>query len=188
MARLGVGYDDSEMIDVAALMTSIRAGEDTELELKEVLFRGNRISFGRDEGRSAARLAEVFVSMANTNGVVVVLSVRDSDRLPVGIAPDKRELVEQTVVNAATENCLPMIVPTLNWEYLPGAAGAPALCLIVEIPKSAFELHQTSDGRFLQRIGSHRRVIPADRLARMLSARRMTNPIEERPVFRQYAR
>ena len=164
-------------------MDSIRAGEDTELELKELRFRGNRISFGRDPGRPAPRLAEVFVSMANTNGGVVVFGIRDGDRLPVGIESDKRELVEQLVVNAATENCLPMIVPALNWEYLPGAGGTPALCLIVQIPRSPHELHQTSDGRFLQRIGSHRRVIPAERLARMLSGRRMTNPIEERPVF-----
>ena len=164
------------MVDVTALMGSIRAGEDTELELKEVLFRGNRVSFARGEGRAAARLAEVFVSMANTNGGRVVLGVRDSDRLPVGIEPDRRELVEQLAVNAATENCVPMIVPVLNWEYLPGADDEPALCLIVEVPRSPHELHQTSDGRFLQRIGSHRRLIPAERLARLLSARRMSEP------------
>ena len=171
------------MVDVTALLDSIRAGEDSELELKEVLFLGHRVSFGSGEGRAAPRLAEVFVSMANTNGGRVVLGVRDSDRLPVGIEPDRRELVEQLVVNAATENCVPMIVPVLNWEYLPGAEETRALCLIVEIPRSLHELHQTSDGRFLQRIGSHRRLIPAERLARMLSARRMSNPIEERPVF-----
>lgn len=78
------------MVDVTALLASIRAGEDSELELKEVLFRGNRVSFARGEGRAAARLAEVFVSMANTNGGRVVLGVRDSDRLPVGIEPDRR--------------------------------------------------------------------------------------------------
>lgn len=142
------------MIDVTALMASIRAGEDTELELKEVMFRGNRVSFARDQARAAARLAEVFVSMANTKGGVVVMGVRDTDRTPVGIDPDKRDLLEQFVVNAATGNCVPMIVPVLNWEYLPGAGDVPALCLIVEIPRSSFELHQTSDGRFLQRIGN----------------------------------
>ena len=48
---------------------------------------------------------------------------------------------------------------------------------------SRFDVHQTGDGRFLQRIGSHRHLIPAERLARPLSARRMTDQIEERPVF-----
>ncbi len=57
------------------------------------------------------------------------------------------------------------------------------MCLIVDGPVSRFDVHQTSDGRFLQRIGSHRHPIPAERLARLLSARRLTDPIEERPVF-----
>ena len=170
------------MLDTTALLASIQAGEDTELELKEVLFQGNRIAFARDESRAGARLAEVLVSMANTKGGTVVMGVRDTDRTPVGIDPDRRDLVEQFVINAATVNCVPMIVPALNWEYLPGADDAPALCLIVEIPPS-FDVHQISDGRFLHRIGSHRRLIPAERLARLLSARRLANPIEERPVF-----
>ena len=170
------------MLDTTALLASIHAGEDTELEVKEVVFQGTRVSFARDDSRAGARLAEVFVSMANTNGGTVVLGIRDTDRTPVGIDPGKRDLLEQFVVNAATVNCLPMIVPALNWEFLPGADDVPVLCLIIEIPPS-FDVHQTSDGRFLHRIGSHRRLIPAERLARLLSARRLTNPIEERPVF-----
>ena len=139
------------MTDISALIASIRAGEDTELDLKEVAFRGNRVAFARDESRASATLAEVFVSMANTQGGTVVMGVRDTDRTPVGIDPDRRDLLEQFVINAATVNCVPMIVPALNWEYLPGADGAPVLCLIVEIPPSQFDVHQTSDGRFLHR-------------------------------------
>ena len=170
------------MLDTNALIASIQAGEDTELELKEVVFRGNRVAFARDESRAGPRLAEVFVSMANTRGGTVVMGIRDTDRTPVGIDPDRRDLLEQFVINAATVNCVPMIVPTLNWEYLPGADRVPVLCLIVEVPPS-FDVHQTSDGRFLHRIGSHRRLMPAERLARMLSVRRLASPIEERPVF-----
>lgn len=164
-------------------MASIRAGEDTKLELKEIVFRGNRISFAREEGRAASRLAEVFVSMANTKGGVVVMGVRDSDRMPVGIELEKRDLVEQFVVNVALNNCKPIIVPALDWEYLPGEDDVPKLCLIVEIPMSRFDIHQTSDGRYLQRLGSHRQSIPPERLARLLSARRLTSPIEERPLL-----
>ncbi len=164
-------------------MASIRAGEDTELELKEIVFRGNRISFAREEGRAASRLAEVFVSMANTKGGVVVMGVRDSDRMPVGIEPEKRDLLEQFVVNVALNNCKPIIVPALDWEYFPGEDDVPKLCLIVEIPMSKFDIHQTSDGRYLQRLGSHRQSIPPERLARLLSARRLASPIEERPLL-----
>ncbi len=170
-------------MDTQTLLSSIRAGEDTELELKEVVFRGDRIALGSETGRAASKLAEVFVSMANTRGGTLVMGVRDADGVVVGIDPRKRDLLEQFVVNVATTNCNPLIVPALNWEYLPGEGDEPKLCLIVDVPVSRFDVHQTGDGRFLQRIGSHRHLIPAERLARLLSARRMTDPIEERPVF-----
>ena len=168
--------------NIQTLLSSIRAGEDTALELKELVFRGDRIAFGSDEGRAAQKLAEVFVSMANTSGGTVVMGVRDADRVAVGVDPRKRDLLEQFVVNVATTSCSPMIVPVLNWEYLPGQGDEPKLCLIIDVPVSRFDVHQTSDGRFLQRIGSHRRLIPAERLARMFSARRLTSPLEQRPV------
>ena len=168
-------------VDIPALMASIRAGEDTGLELKEVTFRGRRMLLGRDGSRPAARLAEVFASMANTSGGTVVLGVRD-DGVPVGIGRDKRERVEQLVINAATENCQPMILPRLDWELLPGDGGNPKLCLVIGIPESEFEVHQTADGRYLQRIGSHLRPIPGPQLARLLGSRRLASPVEERPV------
>ena len=121
--------------------------------------------------------------MANTKGGVIVMGVRDRDRMPVGIDPEKRDLLEQFVVNVALNNCKPIIVPGLDWEYLPGEDGVPKLCLIVEIPMSKFDIHQTSDGRYLQRLGSHRQSISPERLARLLSARRLTSPIEERPLL-----
>ena len=169
-------------IDIPALMASIRAGEDTTLELKEVAFRGRRMLLGGDGTRPAARLAEVFTSMANTDGGTVVLGVRD-DGVPTGIESDKRDLVEQLVINAATENCQPMIVPRLDWEFLPREDGDSRLCLIIGIPASAYEVHQTADGRYLQRIGSHRRPIPEPQLARLLSSRRLAEPVEERPII-----
>ena len=111
--------------------------------------------------------------MANTEGGTVVLGVRD-DGVPVGHRiRDKRELVEQMVINAATENCQPMIVPRLDWEYFSRTRrAAPSSVLIIGIPASAYEVHQTADGRYLQRIGSHRRPIPGPQLARLLSSRR----------------
>ncbi len=60
-------------MDIPALLSSIRAGEDTELELKEVVFRGDRIAFGSDPGRASSKLAEVLVSMANTRGGTLVI-------------------------------------------------------------------------------------------------------------------
>ena len=169
-------------IDIAALMASIRAGEDTTLELKEVAFRGRGMLLGDDETRPVARLAEMFSSMANTEGGTVVLGVRD-DGVPTGIESDKRDLVEQLVINAATENCRPMIVPRLDWEFLPREEGDSRLCLLIGIAASAYDVHQTADGRYLQRIGSHRRSIPGPQLDRLLGSRRLAEPAEERPIM-----
>lgn len=135
---------------VAALMSSIRAGEDTGLERKEVVFRGERVSFAAEEGRAAPMLAEVFVGMTNTRGGTVVMGGRDPDRAVVGIDIGKRDLLEQFVVNAATNHCNPMIVPALNRESPPAGDGAPRPCLIVEIPPARYDVHQTSDGRYLR--------------------------------------
>ena len=63
-------------MDTQAFLSSIRAGEDTELELKDVVFRGDRVAFGSDPGRASSKLAEVFVSMANTRGGGRVLARR----------------------------------------------------------------------------------------------------------------
>ena len=169
-------------IDIPSLMASIRAGEDTTLELKEVAFRGRRMLLGGDGVPPAARLAEVFASMANTEGGTLVLGVRDGG-VPTGIESDKRDLVEQLVINAATENCQPMVVPRLDWEFLPREDGSSRLCLIIGIHASTYDVHQTADGRYLQRIGSHRRPIPGPQLARLLSSRRLAEPVEERPVI-----
>ena len=134
-------------IDISALMASIRAGEDTTLELKEVAFRGRRMQLGSDGTCPEARLAEAFASMANTEGGTVVLGVRDNG-VPTGIEFDKRDLVEQLVINAATENCQPMIVPRLDWEFLHREDGGPRLCLIIGVPASAYEVHP-SDAQYV---------------------------------------
>ncbi len=139
------------------LAAAIRAGEDTELELKEVVFRGGRSAFAGEQGRAASRLAEVFVSMANTAGGAVVIGVCDHDLAVTGVDESHRGPLEQFVVNVAAEGCRPMIVPALDWDYLPAPDGAPGSCLVVAIPAARFDVRHTSDGRHLQRIGSHRR-------------------------------
>ena len=94
------------------------------------------------------------------------MGVRDADRVVVGVDPRKRDLLEQFVVNVATTNCNPMIVPGLDWKHLPGDDGEPKLCLIIDVPASHFDVHQTGDRR----------------LARILSAHGFASPAEERPV------
>jgi ATP-dependent DNA helicase RecG len=168
--------------DIQELLAEIVAGEDTYLELKEVVFRGNEIRIG-EVGRAAPEIAEVFCSMANTEGGVVVFGVR-KDGAVIGILKDKRDILEQFIVNIGLHNCRPLIEPILNWLHLPDGSGALRLCLKVRIRKSHHYVHQTTDGRFLKRIGSHRHPITAEQLGRLLAARNLLIPFEERPASR----
>jgi len=167
--------------DIEALLSEIVAGEDTFLELKEVVFRGNQILIG-DGGRAAPEIAEVFCSIANTEGGVVVFGVR-KDGAVVGIPSGKRDILEQFVVNVGLNNCRPIIEPILNWMQLPDEDRMLKLCLKVDIPKSRYYVHQTSDGRFLKRVGSHRHPIPPEQLGRLLATRNLLISFEERPAL-----
>jgi len=40
------------MNDVATLLSEIAAGEDTFLEFKEVVFKGDQVRFAREEGKA----------------------------------------------------------------------------------------------------------------------------------------
>jgi predicted HTH transcriptional regulator len=167
--------------DVAELLREIAAGEDTYLEFKEVRFQGDKVRFASEEGKATSAIAEVLVSLANTEGGVVLFGVNKAREI-VGLEPERRDVLEQFVINCALNNCVPEIEPRLDWLLLPDADGVDHLCLKVEIDKSRFYVHQTVDGRFLKRVGSHRRLIPAEQLGRLLATRRLLAPFEERPA------
>ncbi|MBF0584839.1 MAG: putative DNA binding domain-containing protein [Magnetococcales bacterium] len=164
------------------LMKEIAAGEDTYLEFKEVIFQGDQPRFANEEGRAPKVIAEVFISIANTEGGAVVFGINKFGEV-VGIDPNKRELLEQWVVNCALNICEPKgsLEPRLNWRYLPDTNGTDRLVLHVAIPKSQYYVHHTSDGKFLKRVGSHRTPIPAEQLGRLLASRTLSMPFEERP-------
>ncbi len=93
--------------DISELLTEIEAGEDTFLELKEVVFRGNQIQFGGMR-KAAPKIAEVFCSIANTEGGVVVFGVR-KDGVVIGVEKEKRDVLEQFIVNIGLNNCKPLV-------------------------------------------------------------------------------
>ena len=67
--------------DMNELLSEIAAGEDTLLEFKEVVFRGDQPRFASEEGKATKVIAEVFVSMANTEGGVVLFGVNKLSNL-----------------------------------------------------------------------------------------------------------
>lgn len=168
--------------DVGSLLKEIAAGEDTYLEFKEVVFRGNKIRFAQEEGKAGPKIAEVMVSMANTADAVIVFGVNNDGEV-IGIDEEKRELVEQFVVNAARDLCDPRVDLLLDWLYLPDRHGEDKLCLKAFVPRSQYAVHCTTDGRYLKRIGSHKAIIPTEELQRLLATKHLVVPFEEWPAI-----
>jgi len=168
---------------VEDLLREIEADEDSFIEFKEVVFKGNQVRFARDAGKASTVIAEVFTSMANTSGGVVVFGVNKRREI-VGIDPERRGLLEQFVVNCALNNCVPPLEPILDWVLLPDREGTARLCLKVDIEKSVFALHRTIDGHYYKRVGSHRHRLVDDELARRLTRAGLSIPFEEWPVPR----
>ncbi|MBF0308075.1 MAG: putative DNA binding domain-containing protein [Magnetococcales bacterium] len=165
------------------LLLEIAAGEDTYLEFKEVVFVGDAPRFSNEEGKAQQVIAEVFVSLANTDGGVVLFGV-NKNRQVVGIDENKRDKLAQWVVNCALDGCLPkgLLEPRLNWRYL-NEAGRERLILQVDIPRSRDTIFQTVQGRYLKRVGEQREIIPTEQLGRLLTSRGLALPFEERPCF-----
>ncbi len=162
------------------LLTEIRAGEDAYLELKEVVFRGDAPRFTDEETRAPEAIAQVLCAFANTEGGVLVFGVNDHREI-VGVAPGKMDALEQWVVNVARHNCEPPVDIILDRRLLPDSAGEERLCLKVDVPRSLY-VHRTSGGHWMERIGSHRDDMRAERLARLIERRRIAGPFEERLV------
>ena len=161
------------------LLEKIRLGEDGLLELKEVRFAGNKIS-----GPKQSVLADELAAFANSAGGVLVLGVEDGSREVVGIPIERLDAVEDLVRNACEDSIKPSLAPLIERLTLPDTAGVERPVLRVEVSRSLF-VHQ-SPGGYLHRVGSSKRAMPPDHLARLFQQRSQSRLIrfDETPVPR----
>ena len=161
------------------LLRKIRLGEDNSLELKAIVFKGERII-----GPSRDKLADELASMANTNDCVVLLGVDDKTREIIGIPMGRMDAVERYMF----EICNDIITPPVSFRSfrmeLPDSTGASRIVLKVEVPRSLF-VHE-SPGGYFRRQGSSVRKMPPEYLARMFQQRSQARlfRFEEQPVPR----
>lgn len=152
------------MLDSAArLLEKIRLGEDSFLELKEVRFAGNKLSAPHRDG-----LADELAGLANSNGGLCVLGVSD-DRRVLGIALDRLDAVEDFVRQLCLDCINPPLAPVIERLTLPSAEGEALPVLRVDVPRSLF-VHK-SPGGYMHRIGSAKREMSPDYLARLFQQR-----------------
>ncbi len=152
------------------LLEKIRLGEDSFLECKEVVFAGGKI-----RGPRRDELADELAAFANARGGVLVLGVEDGSREIVGIPEDRLDEVEQFVSETAHDSVTPPLYPLIERMLLPASDGNERAVIRVEVPQSLF-VHQ-SPGGYLHRVGSSKRVMEPDYLARLFQQRSQTRII-----------
>ena len=157
------------------ILRQLLAGEDSRTEFKRVDFKGRRI-LGPDRDNVAAGL----VAFANAEGGTFFLGVDDCGTA-TGIPREKLDLVEQWVVNIATDLCDPPIRPVLRRAVVPGPSG-DVMIVLAEIRRGLY-VHRTSRGRYHLRVGSTRRDLDPTELARLFQDRSREFVFDERRVF-----
>ena len=159
------------------LLRKIRLGEDNSLELKEVVFKGERIT-----GPSRDKLANELSSIANTGDCVVVLGVDDKTRDIIGIPADRIEAVERYIYEICNDIITPPVFFRSFRMELPDSTGILQTVLKVEVPRSLF-VHE-SPGGYFHRQGSSIRKMSPEYLARLFQQRGQARLIrfEEQPV------
>ncbi|WP_423925147.1 ATP-binding protein [Candidatus Palauibacter sp.] len=159
------------------LLRKIRAGEDSFLELKEVVFAGREIKGPRRDS-----LANEMAAFANARGGELVLGVSDTTREVTGIPLDRLDVAERYVVEIARDSVDPPLDVVTRRLELPGPDDQLRFVLGVVVPRSPF-VHRSPSGYF-RRVGSSKREMRPEELARLFTLRSRSGlaGFDEQPV------
>jgi ATP-dependent DNA helicase RecG len=146
------------------LITQIRLGEDSSLELKNLEYKGSQV-FGPHRKSMADELA----AMANTANGVFVLGVDDKSRSFVGIPEEKLDIVETWIRGICNDLITPQLFCRIRKIPLVADDGLEKIIIRIDLPKSLY-VHQSPSGYF-HRIGSSKRQMTPDVLARLFQQR-----------------
>ena len=162
-----------------ALMQRIRLGEDSTLELKRVLLAGSRVTAPRRD-----EFADELAAMANGWGGTIVLGVDDKTREVVGIPIDQLDAVELWVREICNDSVSPPLDASIRKLELPGSGSEVVPVICVQSVRSVF-VHK-SPGGYFRRIGSSKRELSPESLARLFQERSQSRVIrfDESPLPR----
>lgn len=133
------------------LMTLVRGGEDTFLELKVKLSNPERIAQG-------------IVALANTGGGVIVFGVNDNLRVE-GV--DDADAVRDELVRICREDVHPALFPFI--DIISFDSGLRVVALDIEGKRRPY---RTSDGRYFLRVGAEKREATREELSALLDETR----------------
>ena len=162
------------------LARRIRLGEDSSLELKRVVLAGGRVTGPRRDD-----FADELAALANARGGLVVLGVDDATREVHGIPLGSLDAVERWIREVCNGSIKPPLDADIYRIELNGAAdGRPVAVIRVDVPRSLF-VHK-SPGGYFRRLGSSKREMAVEILARLIQVRSQSRMIrfDESPVPR----
>ncbi len=146
------------------LLKQIRLGEDSSLELKDLRYKGTQVN---EPHRN--RMADELAAMANTANGVFVLGVDDKSRTVLGIPEDKLDIVETWVSGICNNLITPQFFCRIRKIPVVTDDGAERVIIRVDVPKSLYVHH--SPGGYFHRVGSSKRQMTPDVLARLFQQR-----------------
>ena len=129
------------------LMSLVRGGEDTHLELKVKLSNPEKIAQG-------------IVALANTGGGLIVFGVNDNLRVE-GV--DDAESVRDELVRICREDVVPQVFPVI--DIIAFDSGLRVVALDVEGKRRPYRTH---DGRYFLRIGAEKREATREELSALM--------------------
>ena len=157
------------MVD-ADLRRRIRLGEDSTLEFKEVVVSGGRVAA---PDRNA--IADELAALANSRGGTLILGVDDKTHQVRGIPLDALDTVEGWLREICNDSVKPVLDADILKTELENPDGQPVPLLRVDVGRSLF-VHR-SPGGYFRRIGSSRREMTPEVLARQFQERSQTRLI-----------
>ena len=154
----------------ANLMRRIELGEDSTLELKSVVLSGNAV-----KGPQRRDFANELAALANSRGGTVVLGVDDKTRCVQGIPLDGLDVVEGWVREICNDSIKPALDADILRAELENEDGNPVPVIRVDVDRSLF-VHK-SPGGYFRRIGSSKREMSPEVLARLFQERSQSRVI-----------
>ena len=158
------------MMDPDKLARRVRLGEDSTLELKRVLMAGSKVTAPkRDE------FADELAGFANGRGGTLVLGVDDKNREILGIPVDRLDAVEAWAREICNDSVKPALDAAIRKLELVNSEGLLVPVICIEVTRSLF-VHR-SPGGYFQRIGSSKREMTPELLARLIQERSQSRVI-----------
>lgn len=152
------------------LLRRIPLGEDSGLELKSV-----RVSGGSVRAPERNAMADELAAFANSRGGTAILGVDDKTREVQGIPLNDLDAVETWVREICNDSVQPSLDADIRKQECGDSAGRILVVLSVQVERSLF-VHK-SPGGYFRRIGSSKREMAPEVLARLFQERSQSRMI-----------